>query len=81
MARNVTAGHEALRTTEHSTPEYNPTHDIVAVSPEGEIMWATDTCYEHETVAPEVKFADEYSGITDIVIEGERVSHFELVER
>jgi len=81
MARNVTAGHEALRTSEHSTPEYNPTHDIVAVSPEGEIMWATDTCYEHESVAPEVKFADEYSGITDIVIEGERVSHFKLVER
>jgi len=44
-------------------------------------MWATDTCYEHESVAPEVKFADEYSGITDIVIEGERVSHFKLVER
>lgn len=81
MARKVAAGHAALRQSEHSTPEYTPTHDIVAISPEGETMWATDTCYEHETVSPEVKFADEYSGITDTVIDGQRVSHFELVER
>ena len=80
MARKVTAGHQSLRQSEHSTVDYTKTHDIVAVSPEGEHLWVTDSCYERETVAPEVKLADEYSGITDVVIDGQQVSHFELVE-
>lgn len=80
MARKVTAGHQSLRQSEHSTVDYTKTHDIVAVSPEGEHLWVTDSCYERETVAPEVKLADEYSGMTDVVIDGQQVSHFELVE-
>lgn len=81
MERKVTAGHMALRQSEHGSAEYNATHDIVAVAPSGEMLWVIDTCYEHESVNPEVKFADEYSGITDVVIDGQKVSHFELVEK
>ncbi len=81
MARKVTAGHSALRQSEHSTHEYTPTHDIVAVSPRGEILWKTDTCYEHESVNPAEKLKNEYGDMTDVVIDETQVSHFELVER
>lgn len=80
MARKVTAGHHALRASEHnmSTPE--PTHHVVAVSPEGKTLWVTDSYYPYDTEDAQVMFADDYSGITNEIIDGQMIDHFELRE-
>lgn len=67
-----------VRGTSHSSPE--PTHHVVAVSPEGRTLWVTESYYPHEPETPQVKFADDYSGTTNRVIDGQMVSHFELRE-
>lgn len=80
MGRNVTAAHEALRNSEHNHASPDPTHHVVAVSPEGETLWVTESYYAHEPETPQVKFADDYSGITNTVIDDTMVSYFDLRE-
>jgi hypothetical protein len=80
MARKVTAGHMALRSSEHPSPSPEPTHHVVAVSPEGHTLWVTESYYPNEPEAPQVKFADDYSGIVNEVIDGQMVARFELRE-
>lgn len=59
---------------------FEPTHRVVAVSPEGEVLWVAQTYYNRAREDPQVRFADDYSGKENIRIHGQLVSHYELRE-
>jgi hypothetical protein len=75
MARRVTAGHEALRQSEHPSPSSDFTHDVVAVDSSGEVLFPTESLYSEE--ATDAKL-EEYNDLGDIP---EEVDHYEIHER
>jgi hypothetical protein len=82
MARKVTAGHQSMRETEHAeSSQFNITHDVVAVDEEGEKLYVTESYMQKHLIDPHVRFADDYSMVQDIEVDGQTVDHFELRER
>ena len=77
MARKVTAGHAALRQSEHGSFESNFTHDVVAVSAEGEILFETESLRQSEVDTALTRGAGYPEG--DDAPDG--VDHYEIRER
>ena len=74
MARKVTAGHAALRQSEHGSFTNDFTHEVVAVGSDGEQVFETESLHSHEVDGA----LDDYpSG--DAAPEG--VDHYEVRER
>jgi hypothetical protein len=48
MAREVTAGHMALRQSEHNTSSLNFTHEIIAVDSDGNELYECESLESHE---------------------------------
>ena len=48
MARKVTAGHMALRQSEHNTTSPNFTHEVIAVDSDGNELYECESLEPHE---------------------------------
>ena len=74
MARQVTAGHEMLRATEHNTSARDFTHEVIAVDSEGNHLFDTESL-----------FPDEVDTALDSYPEGKHapdgVDHYEIVKK
>lgn len=77
MGRRVTAGHEALRQSEHGSSSPDFTHDVVAVDGEGNEVFKTEALHAHEVDDALTRGTGYPEG--DDAPEG--VDHYEVRER
>lgn len=77
MARKVTAGHEALRQSEHGSFTDTFTHDVVAVDSDGDVVYETESLHSHEVETALTRGTGYPEG--DDAPDG--VDHYEVRER
>jgi len=85
MGRQVTDAHLAMRRSEHPSPTPDPTHDIVAVSREGEELYVTESAYSEEEAREQCNDCNRYHEENDQTAgdgtDLSHVSHFAIRKR
>lgn len=77
MARQVTAGHEALRASEHGSFDDPFTHDVVAVDADGNVLFETESARSEQAAREQAVLCDEAEAEDPI----EGVDHYEVRAR